>query len=213
MCISGALMRIVALGLVLILSFAGQSYGNLQYGFYKGKCTILHKDDIVEKIVAQEVRKAYRKDNSIVAALLRLQFHDCFVNGCDASILLDGNNTEKTAFPNQSLRGYDLIDTIKKRLEKVCPEIVSCADIIAIATRDAISLATPLTRQGKPWKFSVQTGRMDGKISSASNTVDLPPPTIPVKDSIKLFQKKGLNATDMIHLVSKVGITVVEPHC
>ncbi|PON70877.1 Peroxidase [Trema orientale] len=144
MCSSGALMRIVAMGLVL-LSFACQSYGNLQYGFYKDKCTVRHKDDIVEKIVAQEVSKAYRKDNSIVAALLRLQFHDCFVNGCDASILLDGNNTEKTAFPNQSLRGYDLIDIIKKRLEKVCPGIISCADIIVIATRDAISLATPLT--------------------------------------------------------------------
>ncbi|PON83933.1 Peroxidase, partial [Trema orientale] len=131
--------------------------------------------------------------------------------GCDASILLDGNNTEKTAFPNQSLRGYNLIDTIKKRLEKVCPGIVSCVDIITIATRDAISLATPLTRQEKPWKFSVQTRRMDGKVSSASNTVDLPPPTISVKDSIKLFQKKGLNATDMVFLLG--GHTVGVTHC
>lgn len=57
--------------------------------------------------------------------------------GCDASILLDGPYSEKTASPNLSVFGYDLIDQIKVVLESVCPGVVSCADIIIAATRDA----------------------------------------------------------------------------
>lgn len=62
------------------------------------------------------------------------------MKGCDASILLDGNSTEKTAGPNLSIRGYDVIDNAKAAVEAVCPGLVSCADIIIMATRDAISL-------------------------------------------------------------------------
>lgn len=60
--------------------------------------------------------------------------------GCDASILLDGSSSEKTAIPNLSVRGYDIIDQAKAALEKGCPGVVSCADIIVAATRDAVSL-------------------------------------------------------------------------
>lgn len=62
--------------------------------------------------------------------------------GCDASILLDGRASEKTAPPNLSVRGYDVIDAAKAALESICPNVVSCADIIAMATRDAVSLVT-----------------------------------------------------------------------
>ena len=62
------------------------------------------------------------------------------IKGCDASILLDGSGTEKTARPNLSVRGYDLIDQAKAALESKCAGIVSCADIIVVATRDAVVL-------------------------------------------------------------------------
>lgn len=64
--------------------------------------------------------------------------------GCEGSVLLDDTKDmkgEKSALPNRnSLRGFDVIDNIKADVESFCPSTVSCADILALAARDAISL-------------------------------------------------------------------------
>lgn len=62
--------------------------------------------------------------------------------GCDGSILLDGGDDfEKSAFPNiNSVRGFDVVDTIKTAVESACSGVVSCADILAIAARDSVLL-------------------------------------------------------------------------
>ena len=62
--------------------------------------------------------------------------------GCDASVLLDStanNKAEKEAVPNLSLAGFDVLDEVKTQLEKTCPGVVSCADILALAARDSVS--------------------------------------------------------------------------
>ena len=63
--------------------------------------------------------------------------------GCDASVLLESgdNQAEKNAAPNQSLRGYDVIDKAKARIEIACKQTVSCADILAYAARDSVRVA------------------------------------------------------------------------
>ncbi|CAL0307704.1 unnamed protein product [Lupinus luteus] len=91
------------------------------------------------------VKKAIIRENRIGASLLRLHFHDCFVNGCDASVLLDDTPSfvgEKTAFPNNnSLRGFDVVDEIKAAVDKACKlPVVSCADILAVAARDSVAI-------------------------------------------------------------------------
>lgn len=72
---------------------------------------------------------------------MRLHFHDCFVQGCDASVLLDDTSSspgEKSALQNlDSLRGFEVIDNVKSEVEDVCPGVVSCADILAVVARDA----------------------------------------------------------------------------
>ncbi|XP_043702070.1 peroxidase 60-like [Telopea speciosissima] len=111
----------------------------VEVGYYNGKCT--NSSANVETIVKNSMTTEFAKDITVVPALIRLQFHDCFVRGCDASILLDGNSTEKNTTSNLTLRGYDVIDDIKSAVESQCGRgIVSCADIIIMATREAVVL-------------------------------------------------------------------------
>lgn len=66
-----------------------------------------------------------------------------FMKGCDASLLLDdanGKDSEKNARPNLSIEGYAVIDKIKIKLERVCPGVVSCADIISLASQISVSV-------------------------------------------------------------------------
>uniref|UniRef100_J3MWI5 Plant heme peroxidase family profile domain-containing protein n=1 Tax=Oryza brachyantha TaxID=4533 RepID=J3MWI5_ORYBR len=132
MAMAAALMVVVA---VLGLATGGQA--QLQYGFYRGKCGA----DDVEAVVQGVVRARFAREAPIVAYLLRMQFHECAVNGCDGGLLIDGPGTEKTAAPNLSVKGYDLIADVKAELERRCPGVVSCSDIQILATRDAVALA------------------------------------------------------------------------
>ncbi|KAJ4845145.1 hypothetical protein Tsubulata_018407 [Turnera subulata] len=200
----GAGLALALISFVLV-NLTGECWGQgqPQFGFYKGKCG----NNNVESIVRQKVIAKNNTDPTIVAALLRLQFHDCFVNGCDASILLDGNNTEKTAPPNLSVRGYDFIDEIKTALESACQGVVSCADIIVMATRDAVSLSSI---KGLGW-YPVETGRLDGLVSSAQN-VNLPSPSMSIPQAAAAFANKKLSQTDMVYLIGG-GHTVGVAHC
>ena len=66
--------------------------------------------------------------------------------GCDASVLLDDTATftgEKNAFPNKnSIRGFEVIDAIKSNVETACNGTVSCADILALAAKEAVFLVS-----------------------------------------------------------------------
>ncbi|KAI3823326.1 hypothetical protein L1987_04761 [Smallanthus sonchifolius] len=184
----------------IFFNLTGHCYGDLQFGFYNGKC----QNSDVEDIVRRTVVAKFFSDKTIAPALIRMQFHDCFVNGCDASILLDGSNSEKTAPPNLSVRGYDVIDAAKDVVERVCPGVVSCADIIVMATRDVIALSGG-------GRYNVQTGRRDGTVSLAQNAASLPSPSTSVSSAIQAFASKGLTSTDMIYLLG--GHTIGVAHC
>nr|QID59360.1 ascorbate peroxidase [Camellia sinensis] len=144
------------------------------------------------------VNSAVSSEARMGASLLRLHFHDCFVNGCDASVLLDDNSTftgEKTATPNaNSLRGFDVIDTIKSQVESSCPGVVSCADILAVAARDSV-----VALGGPSW--TVQLGRRDSTTASlsAANS-NIPGPTLNLSALITAFSNKGLSANEMVAL-------------
>lgn len=65
------------------------------------------------------------------------------MQGCDGSVLLNStkdNLAEKDGLPNLSLRGYQVIDAVKTAVESKCPGVVSCADILALVARDAVSM-------------------------------------------------------------------------
>ncbi|XP_061349037.1 peroxidase RIP1-like isoform X2 [Gastrolobium bilobum] len=133
------------------------------------------------------------------ASLLRLHFHDCFVNGCDGSILLDPTSTidsEKNANPNfQSARGFEVVDEIKQAVDEACGKpVVSCADILAVASRDSV-----VALGGPTWK--VRLGRRDSTTASRDDAnADIPAPFFSLSQLITNFQNHGLDEKDLVVL-------------
>ncbi|KAL3614669.1 Peroxidase 72 [Castilleja foliolosa] len=151
-----------------------------------------------QEIVKSIVEKAIKNDTRMAASLLRLHFHDCFVKGCDASILLDSTKnitSEKGSNPNRnSARGFEVIDEIKSALEKECPQTVSCADIMALAARDSTFLA-----KGPYW--DVALGRRDSTNASLSGSNnDLPAPNNTFQTILTKFKLQGLDIVDLVAL-------------
>ncbi|KAL0709221.1 hypothetical protein Bca4012_016199 [Brassica carinata] len=118
----------------------------LRADFYSKSCPGL------DSVVRTAVNFATSVNHRMGASLLRLFYLDCFVNRCAASILLDDTSSftgEQNAASNRnSARGFNVIDNIKSAVELVCPGVVSCADILAIAARDSVVFAR--TRSDMP---------------------------------------------------------------
>lgn len=168
------------------------SDGQLDYSYYEGACPSLHR------IVRWNVLEALRSDSRIAASLLRLHFHDCFVNGCDGSVLLDDTyyfKGEKNAAPNRnSVRGYETIDIIKAHVERACPLTVSCVDILTLAAREVVVMA------GGPF-WPVLLGRRDGLSANEKAAVEqLPSPFEPLDKIVAKFSDKGLDLKDLVVL-------------
>ncbi|KAI4318954.1 hypothetical protein MLD38_032606 [Melastoma candidum] len=192
-------LNLVLLGCLLAVQIV---FAQLSDSYYATTCP-----NVLPTIQAA-VRAAVANESRMGASLLRLHFHDCF-GGCDASILLDdtANFTgEKTAGPNaNSVRGFDVIDTIKSQVESICPGIVSCADIVAVAARDSV-----VALGGPSWV--VPLGRKDSTTANltAANT-DLPAPSLNLAALITAFANKGFTANEMVALSG--GHTIGQARC
>ncbi|KAF8400644.1 hypothetical protein HHK36_013943 [Tetracentron sinense] len=184
-----AQMHLVLVSVVILLmGLSAKGQGGLKSGFYSSTCPR------AEAIVKSTVESHFNRDPTIAAALLRLHFHDCFVQGCDGSVLITGASAERNALPNLGLRGFEVVDEVKAQLEALCPGVVSCADILALAARDAVNLSN-----GPSW--SVPTGRRDGRISSSSEASNLPSPADSIAVQRQKFAAKSLNDHDLVTLV------------
>ncbi|XP_057813466.1 cationic peroxidase 2-like [Cryptomeria japonica] len=182
-----AFILIIQLSLSWVINTAEAQ--NTRVGFYSSTCPN------VESIVRSTVESHVYSDQTAAPALLRLFFHDCFVQGCDGSILITGPSAEKNALTNLGLRGFDVIEDAKTKVEAACPGVVSCADILALATRDAVVLS-----KGTSW--NVPTGRRDGLVSSSSDAAIMPTPSDSIDVLKKKFSDKGLNTQEFVTLVA-----------
>ncbi|KAL3830761.1 hypothetical protein ACJIZ3_019563 [Penstemon smallii] len=152
----------------------------------------------VTTVIRNSIRQAISRERRMAASIIRLHFHDCFVQGCDASLLLDDSSTiqsEKSAGPNAgSARGFEVIEAAKLAVERACPGIVSCADVLTLAAREA-SVAV----SGPSW--TVRLGRRDSTTASRSlANSDLPGPGSTLAQLISSFSNKGLSERDMVAL-------------
>ncbi|KAL3528762.1 hypothetical protein ACH5RR_008084 [Cinchona calisaya] len=174
----------------------------LRYDYYNESCPQ------AEQIIKSTVQELYSLKPSIAPQLLRLVFHDCFIEGCDASVLLDsydGIESEKDSPPNESLKGFDHIDIIKSELEGTCPGVVSCADILVLAARESVLLA------GGPF-YPLYTGRRDSTVSySEVATFDLPSPQDDVVKITEKFASRGFDERETVSLLGAHSTGMI--HC
>ncbi|TVU37250.1 hypothetical protein EJB05_10554, partial [Eragrostis curvula] len=205
------------LSLLVLVALSSAANAQLSSTFYDTSCPN------ALSTIKSAVTAAVNNEPRMGASLLRLHFHDCFVDaslritrkpfrcacsfkalfgfrsqGCDASVLLNDTSSftgEQTAIPNKgSLRGFTVIDNIKAQVEAVCNQTVSCADILAVAARDSV-----VALGGPSW--TVLLGRRDSTTASKSNAErDLPPPTFDLANLTAAFANKNLSVTDMVAL-------------
>jgi peroxidase len=195
--------------LLLLLSAAQSQYhgdgrggGFLSPHFYSRSCPS------VEQIVSDVIISKQIANPTTAAGTLRLFFHDCFVTGCDASLLIStSTSNERYSDINLSLPGdaFDAVVRAKTALELRCPGQVSCADILALATRDLISML------GGPY-YPIALGRRDSLFSRASEAGSLLPRTnMSAARLIHLFSTRGFSIQEMVALAG--AHTVGFSHC
>ncbi|XVE74497.1 hypothetical protein DITRI_Ditri12bG0021500 [Diplodiscus trichospermus] len=188
--------------ILLLLILDHSNAQGLKLGYYHKTCP--NAESVVRKTTYRFISRA----PTLAAPLLRLHFHDCFVRGCDGSVLLNStktNQAEKDAFANLSLRGFHVIDAVKSAVEAACPGVVSCADILALVARDSVSMI-----HGPSWK--VPLGRRDGRVSILNESfTNLPAPISNFTQLKQLFAAKGLSVKDLAVLSG--GHTIGISHC
>ncbi|XP_010928551.1 peroxidase 31 [Elaeis guineensis] len=200
---SSALLAAV-LAVAVALSLPAPSAAKLTPNYYRKTCPR------AAEIVTQVVTGKQIANPTTAAGTLRLFFHDCFVGGCDASVLISTNafnRAERDADINLSLPGdgFDVVVRAKTQLEIECPGIVSCSDVLALATRDLVTML------GGPF-YPVLLGRKDA-LASKADTVEgnLPRPNMTVSQMISIFAAKGFTVQEMVALSG--AHTVGFSHC
>ncbi|CAI0435516.1 unnamed protein product [Linum tenue] len=168
----------VLLAFLMIFTILSSSVSSLSLNYYDKTCPNF------ESAVTNAVKKAMKNDRTVPAAILRMHFHDCFIR--------------------VSLHAFYVIDHAKEAVEKMCPGVVSCADILALAARDAVALS------GGP-NWAVPKGRKDGRISKASETRQLPAPVFNISQLQQSFSQRGLSLEDLVALSG--GHTLGFAHC
>ncbi|GER33400.1 peroxidase family protein [Striga asiatica] len=196
--------KICAVIFLLLLIFRAESV-SLSYDFYHQSCPQL------EHIVRAEVESASVLDPTTPAALLRLMFHDCQVQGCDGSILLDPDErkvkfSETSSSKNFGIRKKELIEVMKSTVEAVCPRKVSCSDIIVLAAQEAVALS------GGP-TINVRLGRRDSPNPPNLTLVDasLPSADTDVDTMLRIFAAKGMSVQESVAILG--AHTLGTTHC
>ncbi|PWA73019.1 peroxidase superfamily protein [Artemisia annua] len=92
--------------------------------------------------------------------------------------------TTSERFPGARTRTLARRLNAKAQLESMCPGVVSCADIVAMAARDAVAL--------------VETGRKDGLVSRMELAARMPD----VQDSIQILKQKFIEKGVMSILIA-----------
>ncbi|KAL0545005.1 hypothetical protein IC582_020139 [Cucumis melo] len=204
MSLGGSIKFVFLLLSFLLLSNFGKSQ-ELVVNYYNQSCPQ------AEEIIKQQVFSLYQKHGNSAISWIRNLFHDCMVKSCDASLLLEMKNEEGVVISEMKsprsfgIRNLKYVNKIKQVLENECPNTVSCADIMALAARDAIVLLGGL-------EMEMKTGRRDSKESYGEMVEEFIPNH---NDSLSLvlsrFQDIGIDAEATVALLGAHSMGRV--HC
>ncbi|GJN18129.1 hypothetical protein PR202_gb05256 [Eleusine coracana subsp. coracana] len=183
----------------------------LSLDFYAKSCPA------VDQIVANVTAARFRDFPASGPGVLRLLHHDCFVEGCDASILIAPTaagvggppKVERDMEENRYLPqdAFDTVEMAKAAVETKCPGIVSCADVLALAARDYVQLASAAPLNGM-WTFvRLQPFRAPG----CARQTCARPANASVDELLRVFASKGLDSGDLVALSG--AHTVGFAHC
>ncbi|MCL7036423.1 hypothetical protein MKW94_000233 [Papaver nudicaule] len=174
----------------------------LVMNFYRDSCPQ------AEEIIKEQVKLLYKRHKNTAFSWLRNLFHDCAVQSCDASLLLDSTRremSEKETDRSFGLRNFRYLDTIKEAVERECPEVVSCADILVLSARDGI------VALGGP-QIPLKTGRRDGRKSRAQILEQyLPDHNESISVVLDKFSSMGINTPGLVALLG--AHSVGRTHC
>ncbi|XP_057992678.1 peroxidase 15-like [Hevea brasiliensis] len=188
-----SLLMVVAVLVYAILVGGQLGYAQLTPTFYGQNCPN------VSFLIREVIQEAMLTDPRIDASLIRLHFHDCFVNGCDTSILLDTTNTmkgEKEVLGNKnSARGFDVVDKMKARLETECPGTVYVTIIILYSFTNVIKVAGRRSTNLLRRRDSLTANRTQANIN-------LPSPFASLDELKANFTAVGLNTTTDLVVLS-----------
>ncbi|KAG6481490.1 peroxidase 21-like [Zingiber officinale] len=179
----------------------GEGVG-LTLNFYSKSCPK------AEEIVKQEVVKLYNEHGNTAVSWVRNLFHDCMVESCDASLLLETAGTilsEQSVDRSFGMRNFKYVNTIKEALERACPATVSCADIVALSAREGVVML------GGPF-IPMKTGRRDSKQSHADVTdKSIPNHNDSMSVVLSRFKSIGIDAERTVALLGAHSVGRV--HC
>ncbi|KAJ4748385.1 Peroxidase [Rhynchospora pubera] len=175
---------------------------SLALNFYKESCPQ------AEEIIKTQVQLLYKLHKNTAFSWLRNIFHDCAVQSCDASLLLDSTRrsvSEKEMDRSFGMRNFKYIETIKEAVERECPGVVSCADILVLSARDAI------VEIGGPF-IPLKTGRRDGRKSRAPLLEQyLPDHNDSISSVLDKFSAIGIDTPGVVALLG--SHSVGRTHC
>uniref|UniRef100_A0A0D3GEN8 Plant heme peroxidase family profile domain-containing protein n=1 Tax=Oryza barthii TaxID=65489 RepID=A0A0D3GEN8_9ORYZ len=175
--------------LALLAAAAAAAEAKMSADYYSKTCP--RADRIIADVLAQK----QISNPTTAAGVLRLFFHDCFVGGCDASVLVASTaaaRSERDADVNLSLPGdaFDALARAKAAVEVECPVVVSCADLLAVAARDLVTMTGgPTTRSAS----AARTG-------SPPLLLAIPHANLTVSRLVAVFAAKGFTVQDLVAL-------------
>ncbi|XP_073008739.1 peroxidase 42 [Typha latifolia] len=181
---------------------AGAKNPGLVLNYYRESCPQ------AEEVIREQVKLLYKRHKNTAFSWLRNIFHDCAVQSCDASLLLDSTRrslSEKEADRSFGMRNFRYLETIKEAVERECPGVVSCADILVLSARDGIVAV------GGPY-IPLKTGRRDGRKSRADLLEEyLPDHNESISSVLDKFNALGIDTPGVVALLG--SHSVGRTHC